>query len=176
MQQLLWNWLQLEKQRQPFKVLAKEQTQTVTVAVSIFICALTASINWPMAANSLSIIKLGSPSPSSWFGERLMNHNCRFMFYTTALSLRASLSHKIKASISTISRVTATVNQLPAVESGQKNAGKSLAELTEWQENLTQLGDNFCAAMRRCIPNDFRYTCNELSIGKLSVHELNRTG
>jgi ATP-dependent helicase/nuclease subunit B len=162
--QLVLQWLDLEQQRPPFKVTAIEQPIELKIAELSLHLQVDRIDTLEDGSQIIIDYKTGSPSPSSWFGERPDEPQLPLYALHAPEHIRGLVFAQIRAQIVKFNGITAETGKLPGVKSVQT----PWPELIEqWQTTLTNLAENFCAGEASVAPKKYPTTCTYCHLASL---------
>ncbi len=179
-------WLELERRREPFRVVEKERKYSVTaggVRVRLKIDRID-----ELAAGRRVVIdyKTGEVKPRQWFGERPGEppEEPQLLLYSMALGGDVSgvLFAQVKAGAMAFKGVVAEAGLVPGAktykELPQTRQMNSWAEvLGHWRTAMERLGESFCRGDAAVKPRKYPDTCAHCGLGPLCrIDELRALG
>ena len=169
LQQLVLQWLDIEKKRSPFKVSAIEQPFSLTVGDLSLRLQVDRIDTLEDGSQIIIDYKTGSPSPSSWLGERPEEPQLPLYALQDPLHVRGLAFAQIRTQSVKFNGITAQAGQLPGV----KPSPTEWSVLVEqWQSALTTLADNFCAGEAAVTPKKLPTTCAYCHLASICrIHE-----
>ena len=182
LEKLLWNWLQLEKQRPPFKIVALEKALTVTlgpVTANFRIDRIDELLQETTETKQLIIdYKTGKElNRSDWFSARL--NEPQLPIYCIAnpeetLGIAFGSVHPSSLKMMGVSKAPVNMNEIDLL-SAVKQADATLwsEQIRIWQQNLTHLADDFHSGKAHVDPKKNELTCRRCGLQSLCrIHEL----
>jgi len=170
--QLTLKWLELEKQRAPFKVVGTEHELTINingVNAHLFIDRVDELQD---GRQMVIDYKTGMVSPSDWFGERPNDPQLPLYSYAanrelTISSLSAVLFAQIKTGDVKFNGVVEQHDLVPNLPPNRKGDLKSATEhwpavLTDWESVLHSLANDFVNSHIEVNPKKDTITCDKL--------------
>lgn len=160
---LMHQWLNYEKQRSDFKVKAIEYPVELTLA----------GLPMRMRVDRIDVLadgseliidyKTGSPSPSSWFGERPDEPQLPLYVLHNSEVTKGIAFAQLKPHVQRFHGITACANQLPNV----KAITTWDDQVVEWQKHLTQLAIDFSKGKAEVNPKTFPASCADCRLASL---------
>ncbi|MHB1947302.1 MAG: PD-(D/E)XK nuclease family protein [Gammaproteobacteria bacterium] len=182
LEKLLWDWLQVEKQRPAFTVVALEQEITTTIGnitASFRVDRIDELTSETTQANQLIIdYKTGKEiDKNDWFGERL--EEPQLPIYCIANPDETAGIAFAKVNPNKIELIGASKNPLnmatiqPLADIKAADATLWNEQIRIWQTHLAQLGDNFYQGKAEVDPRDVIQTCRLCGLQPLCrIHEI----
>lgn len=156
LQQLVMQWLRLEKKREPFRVTAIEQPFELTLGQLTLHLQVDRIDTLSDGSQIIIDYKTGTPSPTSWFGDRPDEPQLPLYALQNPTEVRGLAFAQIRAQSVKFNGITAEAGQLPGV----KNTPAPWPTLIDdWQSTLTALAVDFCAGDAAVSPKKFPGTC-----------------
>jgi len=178
--QLLWEWLQLEKQRPPFKVLSREKT--VVMAMS--------QLNLTMRIDRIDELEDGKKliidyktgknnDTSDWLGERPEEPQLPLysLLDKDVVGIAYAQISPGKHCFKGISDYQLGIKGIVTTADFKKTDAVSWEDqLIQWNKTLTKLSDDFYCGVAKVDPKDLSKTCEWCALKALCrVKELNYT-
>ncbi|MCK4609332.1 MAG: PD-(D/E)XK nuclease family protein, partial [Gammaproteobacteria bacterium] len=156
LQQLLWDWLLLEKVRIPFTVLAEEKWHTVNLEPLKAINTRIDRID-QLEDGSIIIIdyKTGKSEITSWDGDRPDEPQLPLYCITSKQPVAGIAFAQLKKGDLKFKAITKSAEQLPKT----KAAENWDQQCNEWQQTLTTLGQDFCQGKAAVDPKYINNSC-----------------
>lgn len=183
LEKLLWDWLQVEKQRPAFTVIALEQEISTTIGkitASFRVDRIDELTTETTQAKQLIIdYKTGKEiDKNDWFGERL--EEPQLPIYCIANPDETAGIAFAKVNPNKIELIGASKNPLniaamhPLADIKAADATLWNEQIHIWQKNLAQLGDNFYQGNAEVDPRNAIQTCRLCGLQPLCrIHEIN---
>ena len=157
-------WLEIEKQREAFLVIEKEQKHQAR-AGGICVQLKIDRVDELSDGRQLVInYKTGNVQPSQWFGER--PNEPQLPLYSLAINadIAGVVFAQVKAGGMAFNGVTAQAGLLPGVKSYEKlsqtrDAGSWSAVLNDWQSTMENLGEAYRHGDASVDPKQGQATC-----------------
>jgi probable DNA repair protein len=168
---LLRQWLELEKQRAPFRLLAAESEQTIELGGLTLNARMDRIDQLDAGGCAIMDYKSGLTSPKKWEGER--PDEPQLPAYAIAWQnpqpVTALLFAQLRPGDLAIKGLAAHEGVAPGADSA--DAGWP-AQLDAWRATLTQLAESFRRGDARVDPKEFPKTCEHCGLEALCrVHE-----
>ena len=171
------DWLALERDRQPFRVVEREARQTVATGGIEVQLTIDRVDELPDGRKILFDYKTGKLTPAQWFGER--PEEPQLPVYSMALSgeLGAVLFGQVRTREMAFHGIAAEADLIPSVPSWEqakptRHAGSWENVLREWRNSITHLGAAFRAGAAEVDPKRFPGTCRHCALVPLCrIHE-----
>ncbi|MGW8227994.1 MAG: PD-(D/E)XK nuclease family protein [Gammaproteobacteria bacterium] len=171
-------WLELEKQRVPFRVVEKEEKHEATaggVRVQLKIDRID-----ELADGRQIVIdyKTGEVKPAQWFGERPDEPQLPLYSMAVGGDIAGVLFAQVKAGGMAFNGVTAEDGLAPDVKSYKRLAQTREASswsdvLRDWRAIMERLGENFRSGEARVDPKQYPDTCTYCELKPLCrINEL----
>lgn len=164
LEKIVWEWLNTEKNRPDFKVIAHEQEKTTTIA-NIPITLRIDRIDELENGDKLIIdYKTGKYNhPNDWFGERLDEPQLPLyciLDSQNTVGISFAEVHPDLMKMNGISKIPLEIKSIKLL-SDHKNADAQLweAQLNNWQLNLNKLAEDFYEGKANVDPKDSTETC-----------------
>lgn len=182
LEKLLWRWLQIEKTRPPFRVIAQEIEMTVTIGIitaNFRVDRIDELISEETTAKQLIIdYKTGKYiDKSDWFTDRLGEP--QLPIYSIAnqvntVGIAFAMLDPDKMGITGVSRTPLKMDTLtPIGDVKQADATLWDEQMQIWQNNLAKLGDDFFQGKAQVEPKDANQTCRLCGLQSFCrIHEL----
>jgi ATP-dependent helicase/nuclease subunit B len=161
---LLSNWLEKEKDRPPFKVLAIEQNKTFTVAHIPLQLRVDRIDELPDGSQLIIDYKTSKTDIKDWFGERLDEPQLPLYCIAADTSIQGLLFAQIRSSELVFKGITNKDLQIPGVKTLEDlnnpeipNNWQSLLEI--WRIELEKLAEEFQHGNARVDPKYDELTC-----------------
>jgi probable DNA repair protein len=156
LQQLLLQWLELEKKRSAFTVSAIEKPFSLTIGKLALHLQVDRIDTLEDGSKIIIDYKTGSPSPSSWLGDRPEEPQLPLYALQDPLGVRGLAFGQIRSQSVKFNGLTAQAAQLPGV----KASATEWPELIEqWKSALTSLADEFSEGEAKKKKKNFPTTC-----------------
>ena len=164
LQQQAQQWLALEKQRAPFRVIAKEQRYQLRaggIEVRLFIDRIDALDDGRLV---LIDYKTGNVSAAQWFGERPDEPQLPLYSMAVEGELAAVCFGQIRAGEIKFKGVSAEEGLLPAVKSWEKLGQTKFEDswqqvLANWRSGIERLGESFRQGNAEVDPKRYPGSC-----------------
>jgi ATP-dependent helicase/nuclease subunit B len=171
---LLRAWLEEEKARAPFKVVAAEQKTTIKLGGLVVEGRMDRVDELEDGTRVILDYKSGKTSIKSWEGER--PDEPQLPLYAVDMRQRqpvaAALFAQLRAGALGFNGLAARAGIAPKVKPAGENEGAWQAQLDAWQITLTTLAEAFRAGDARVDPKKFPQTCEHCGLQALCrVHE-----
>ncbi|MCD6039915.1 MAG: recC [Gammaproteobacteria bacterium] len=172
LQTLLWDWLQMEKSRPPFKVLAQEETSSVTLA-NIPIQVRIDRIDELKEGGHLIIdYKTGKNNHIKyWFGDRLDEPQLPLYCISgpaPATSIAFAEIHPDSLTLKGISHQNLGIDTIKPLSDTHYSENRSWPQQTlAWQQILEKLGHDFSQGHAEVDPKNETETCNHCHLKAL---------
>ena len=171
---LLRAWLEEEKQRAPFKVVAAEQKTAIKLGGLIVEGRMDRVDELENGTRVILDYKSGKTSIKSWEGER--PDEPQLPLYTVDMRQRrpvaAALFAQLRAGELGFHGLAAQAGIAPTVKPAGKTEADWQAQLDAWQTTLTTLAEAYRAGDARVDPKKFPQTCDYCGLQALCrVHE-----
>ncbi len=171
---LLRAWLEEEKARAPFKVVAAEQKTTIKLGGLVVEGRMDRVDELDDGTRVILDYKSGKTSIKSWEGER--PDEPQLPLYAIDMRQRqpvaAALFAQLRAGELAFNGLAARAGIAPRVKPAGENEGAWQAQLDAWQTTLTTLAEAFRAGDARVDPKKFPQTCEHCGLQALCrVHE-----
>ncbi len=171
LQQIISEWLVLEKQRPTFQVVAREKIHTVHLGgLSVH---LRADREDELADGSRMIIdyKTGEPQLRDWFGERPDDPQLPLYCVSSAYPLQGIIFAQLRSDGSRFKGISAENYHIPGVvEIAAQKIDPSLTRWVDFQENqrrvLTRLAEEFLSGQAQVDPKEGK-TCLQCDLQAL---------
>lgn len=171
------DWLALERQRQPFRVVERESRQTVAAGGIEVQLTIDRIDELPDGRKILFDYKTGKLAPAQWFGER--PEEPQLPVYSMALSgeLGAVLFGQVRTRDMAFHGIAAEAGLIPSVPSWEeakptRHAGSWENVLRDWRNAIARLGAAFQAGRAEVDPKRFPGTCRHCALAPLCrIHE-----
>lgn len=177
LQKILINWLVIEKQRPPFKVVATEQTQSLTLG-KLSLRLRVDRID-QLADHSYCIIdyKTGTPSLSSWFSER--PDEPQLPLYALSQTQTSVIAFaQLRADKQKFIGLAACEQNITGISTYDKSRYAEYqdwhSQLNAWQNDLNQLADDFLSGDAAVNPKSTMAcaNCHLQSLCRIHQQEL----
>ncbi len=157
-------WLALEKQRQPFRVVAKEQKLEATIAGVGVRLKIDRIDTLTDGRRVLIDYKTGKVQASQWFGDRPDEPQLPLYSMAAGGTLCAVLFAQLQAGAMAFKGVVEDDRVVPGVKPYDKlaqtrEAGSWNEVLRDWRVVIEQLGEAFRNGDARVDPKDYPRTC-----------------
>jgi probable DNA repair protein len=171
---LLRAWLEEEKARAPFKVVAAEQKTTIKLGGLVVEGRMDRVDELEDGTRVILDYKSGKTSTKSWEGER--PDEPQLPLYAIDMRQRqpvaAALFAQLRAGELGFNGLAARVGIAPDVKPAGDSESVWQAQLDVWQTTLTSLAEAFRAGDARVDPKEFPRTCEHCGLQALCrVHE-----
>jgi probable DNA repair protein len=171
---LLRAWLEEEKARAPFKVVAAEQKTTIKLGGLVVEGRMDRVDELEDGTRVILDYKSGKTSTKSWEGER--PDEPQLPLYAIDMRQRqpvaAALFAQLRAGELGFNGLAARTGIAPKVKPAGENEGVWQAQLDAWQTTLTTLAEAYRAGDARVDPKEFPRTCEYCGLQALCrVHE-----
>lgn len=171
---LLRSWLEEEKARAPFRVVAAEQKTTIKLGGLVVEGRMDRVDELDDGTRVILDYKSGKTSIQSWEGER--PDEPQLPLYAIDMRQRqpvaAALFAQLRAGDLAFNGLAARTGIAPRVKPAGENEGAWQAQLDAWQTTLTTLAEAFRAGDARVDPKKFPQTCEHCGLQALCrVHE-----
>ncbi len=171
---LLRAWLEEEKQRAPFKVVAAEQKSTIKLGGLVVEGRMDRVDELEDGTRVILDYKSGKTSTKSWEGER--PDEPQLPLYAIDMRQRqpvaAALFAQLRAGELGFNGLAARIGIAPKVKPAGENEDAWQAQLDAWQATLTTLAEAYRAGDARVDPKEFPRTCEHCGLQALCrVHE-----
>ncbi len=156
---LIQRWLDLEKQRQPFSIVALEQPIKLNIANLALKGQVDRIDQLDTGALILIDYKTGFTRISDWFGERPSEPQLPLYAVQQAHAISGMVFAQVTARGMRFNGVTTEDEQIPQVKALAKLRVKDKAEdweaqLTQWQQTLEGIAQEFSAGVAAINPKD----------------------
>lgn len=173
---LLRAWLEQEKARAPFQVVAAEQKKTIELGGLVIEGRIDRADQLDDGARIVIDYKIGQTSIKSWEGER--PDEPQLPLYAVHLRreqpVAAALFAQLRAGALGFNGLAQRAGIAPKVKPAGDTDAAWEAQLNAWQTTLTTLADAFRAGDARVDPKEFPRTCEYCGLQALCrVHERN---
>jgi len=171
---LLRAWLEEEKQRAPFRVVAAEQKTTIKLGGLLVEGRMDRVDELADGARVILDYKSGKTSIKSWEGER--PDEPQLPLYAVDMHQRqpvaAALFAQLRAGELGFNGLAARAGIAPKVKAAGDTEADWQAQLDAWQSTLTTLAEAYRAGDARVDPKKFPQTCDYCGLQALCrVHE-----
>jgi len=153
---LIKQWLSFEKKRPAFTVTAIEQPFELRLGPLNLHLQVDRIDSLSDGSQIIIDYKTGTPSPSSWFGDRPDEPQLPLYALQKPYEVRGLAFAQIRAQSVKFNGITAEAGQLPGVK---KAAAPWSTLIDEWQSTLTALAEDFYAGDAAVSPKKFPGTC-----------------
>jgi ATP-dependent helicase/nuclease subunit B len=162
-------WLLLEKQRSDFTVSAIEQSFELTLGQLTLRLQVDRIDTVSDGSQIIIDYKTGTPSPTSWFGDRPDEPQLPLYALQNPLEVRGLAFGQIRAQSLKFNGITAEAGQLPGVK---QSVAPWSTLIEDWQSTLTALADDFCVGDAAVSPKKFPGTCAYCHLASVCrIHE-----
>lgn len=169
--QLVLQWLALEQEREPFSVTAIEQPCQLTMQGLTLYLQVDRIDTLSDGSQLIIDYKTGSPSPSSWFGDRPDEPQLPLYALQNPEQVRGLAFGQVRAQNIKFNGLTAEAGQLPGVKTIDMNWG---VLIEQWQTTLNQLTEDFCLGKAAVDPKKFPTTCTYCHLASVCrIGEMN---
>lgn len=165
LEKLLYDWLTLEKTRLPFKVIAEEQAQTVSIDTLTDLKLRVDRID-QLEDGSLLIIdyKTGKASPNDWYGDRPDDPQLPLYCISSNTPIQGIVFAQVKTGELKFKGITNIIETIPNV----KTTNKWEETLAHWHTSLTKLADDFYNGQAEIDPKyGINTTCKQCQLQSL---------
>jgi len=169
--QLISNWIEKEKLRDEFDVLATEKNVLLDIDGLSINLKLDRLDELAQGQKVVIDYKTGDVSPSQWFGKR--PEDPQLPLYSLAIStgLEALVFARLKTGMSGFKGVASDKNMLPGVKSfdqlQQSRQFESWSALMdEWRATVKSLANEFRLGVAKVDPQKYPASCNYCSLGQ----------
>jgi len=176
--QLVQTWLELEKQRAPFKVLDTEREMNITIN-GVFAHLFIDRVD-ELDSGGLMVIdyKTGTVSPTDWFGERPNDPQLPLYSIASFENLSAVLFAQIKAGELKFNGVVDQSDIIPSLPPKRKGVLQEATEhwpqvIMDWQTVLESLAQDFKQGHIEVDPKEGELTCRKLYCELSAVCRIN---
>ncbi len=172
LEKIIWNWLDIEKSRPYFKVVAQEQERNITIK-NIPVKLRIDRIDELADGTKLIIdYKTGKNNPlKAWFGDRLEEPQLPLYCITEKEPIAAILFAQINVENSELKGVSYSSLDIPSVKNitdlNYSDASTWTGQLIQWQATLEKLGDAFYCGNASVDPKDPIETCRYCTLQPL---------
>jgi probable DNA repair protein len=161
-------WLEVERARAPFSVVAREEVRTLAAGGLQLNGRIDRLDRLEAGGHALIDYKTGNPTPNDWLGERPNDPQLPLYALNAAEPVSALAFAKLKTGAMRFTGFARAKDALPKV----KEAENWEALLAGWQAELDRLGAGFAAGEARVDPKDLLVTCRYCDLQPLCrVHE-----
>ena len=176
LERVIAEWLQLERERQPFTVIQQETRRQVTVGgIDLSIRA----DRMDRLENGDSVVldyKTGECSTSDWFGARPNDPQLPIYAVTAEAPVAGVFYGRLKTGEVAFRGVTDSEGLVPGVKPS-RNAVSIGEKIDDWHDVLDQLGEDFREGRAAVDPMDRRKTCRYCALPTLCrINEAQRSG
>ena len=173
---VIGEWLQLERERQPFTVIQQEARRRVTVG----------GIDLSIRADRMDCLengdfvvldyKTGECSASDWFGVRPNDPQLPIYVVTAEAPVAGVFYGQLKTGKVAFRGVTDSEGLVPGVKPS-RDAVSIGEKIDDWHDVLDQLGEDFREGRAAVDPKDRRKTCRYCALPTLCrINEAQRSG
>ena len=171
---LLRAWLEQEKARAPFQVVAAEQKKTIELGGLVIEGRIDRVDQLADGARVVIDYKTGKTSTKSWEGER--PDEPQLPLYAVHLrrdqQVAAALFAQLRAGALGFTGIAQRAGIAPKVKPAGENDAAWDTQLSTWQATLTNLAEAFRAGDARVDPKEYPHTCQYCGLQALCrVHE-----
>ncbi len=171
---LLRAWLEEEKARAPFRVVAAEQTTTIRLGGLVVEGRMDRVDELEDGARVILDYKSGKTNIKSWEGER--PDEPQLPLYTVDMRLRKPVAAALFAQLRTgdigFNGLASRIGIAPKVKPVGDTEAEWQTQLDSWQTTLTTLAEAYRAGDARVDPKEFPRTCEHCGLQALCrVHE-----
>ena len=148
-------WLEVERQREPFEVVAMEEKRKLTVAGLELNGRIDRMDKLEAGGHALIDYKTGKPTPNEWLGERPDDPQLPLYALNAKEDISAVAFAKLRTGEMRYMGFSDREELIPAV----KPAKDWKALLAGWKQELEALGSGFAAGDARVDPKKLLQTC-----------------
>ncbi len=178
LQQLVYAWLEVEKQRQPFAVIATEQTIELCIKDMRIRLKIDRIDELESGERLLIDYKTGSVTPAQWFGSR--PEEPQLPLYSLALpeQLSGLLFAQLKSGESQFKGITREQGVIAGVKSCEqlpqaRAAGDWAGLMEQWKQAMESLAEEYKQGHAAVAPLKYPGSCQYCSLTQLCrIHEL----
>jgi len=158
---LLLDWLQIEKNRAPFKVIAREYTVSTQLNNLQFTMRLDRIDELENGKKLIIDYKTGKNNDiAKWFGERLEEPQLPLYALLDAENTAGIAFAQIAPGEQCFKGVSCYDFNIKGIKADKANsAAKWVEYMTEWNQSLGQLSEDFCQGIAIVDPKETLQTC-----------------
>lgn len=165
LQNLLFEWLQVEKTRPPFKVIAQEEERVISMANLLIKVRIDRIDKLSDGSHLLIDYKTGKNNPLKyWFGEKLEEPQLPLYCVSGDSTIDGIAFAEINPdglSLKGISKKNIDINTIKPIQETNYSEGRSWQEQREqWKRDLEKLGHDFVQGKAEVDPKSEIETCN----------------
>jgi probable DNA repair protein len=164
LENLLWDWLQIEKSRQPFKVITQEEERTVQIANMPIKLRIDRIDELTDGSQLIIDYKTGKNNHIKyWFGDRLDEPQLPLYSITTAKPVAGIAFGEMNAGSITlkgISKIDLHIDAIKPFADTPYHEGRSWEQQSSiWQQALEKLANDFAQGYAKVDPKNNIDTC-----------------
>jgi probable DNA repair protein len=152
---LAWEWLEVERQREPFEVVALEEKRKLAVAGLELNGRIDRMDRLEAGGHALIDYKTGKPTPNEWLGERPDDPQLPLYALNAKEDISAVAFAKLRTGEMRYMGFSDREELIPSV----KPAKDWKALLAGWKKEIESLGAGFAAGDARVDPKKLLATC-----------------
>jgi len=152
---LAWEWLEVEREREPFEVVAMEEKRKLAVAGLELNGRIDRMDKLEAGGHALIDYKTGKPTPNEWLGERPDDPQLPLYALNAKEDISAVAFAKLRTGEMRYMGFSDREELIPSV----KPAKDWKALLAGWKKEIESLGAGFAAGDARVDPKKLLQTC-----------------